>query len=237
MTPARFAVLFCATVALPAAAQVTRVSVSTAGVQADLGSWAPAVSADGRFVVFYSFASNLVDGDTNGLPDVFLRDRDTDADGMFDEAGAVATTRLNLGPGGAQSSGGFLEGRPAITPDGRYVTFVSSAPNLLPGADPLVSSLYRLDRQTNTLIRVADRVTDYAISADGDIVAIAGVRSLDVIEIAAGRRTAISPPEVPDFDLPLQVIFGQIGLSADGRWVSAVRVRAYTFRVEPTEVV
>ena len=42
---------------------------------------------------------------------------------------------------------------------------------------------------------------------------------------------------MPDPNLPLQVLFVQLGISADGRWVSAVRVRAYTFRVEPTDVV
>src|SRR5262249_3071422 len=52
-----------------------RVSVSSAGAQANSGSTSPAISADGRYVVFTSFATNLVAGDTNGLTDVFLRDR------------------------------------------------------------------------------------------------------------------------------------------------------------------
>ena len=163
MFRASFAVSICLATAAPAAAQVTRVSVSTAGVEANQWSGVPAISADGRFVVFTSFASNLVDGDTNGRPDVFLRDRDTDADGVFDEVGAVATTRLNLGPGGVQSSTSTSIGaRPAITPDGRYVMFGSDAQDLLPGGEPLRNDLYRLDRQTNTLIRVAAGAGDYA---------------------------------------------------------------------------
>ena len=55
-------------------------------------SGGPAISATGRFVAFRSLATNLVAGDTNDAADVFLRDRDTDADGVFDEPGAVATT-------------------------------------------------------------------------------------------------------------------------------------------------
>src|SRR5690349_15092004 len=67
---------------LPAAAIgrgiTSRVSVSSTGQQANGDSQvdeAPAISADGRFVAFYSYASNLVHGDTNGLSDVFVRDR------------------------------------------------------------------------------------------------------------------------------------------------------------------
>ena len=65
----------------PAFAQVARVSVSSAGVEANGPSGPPSISGNGRFVVFASAATNLVAGDTNALVDIFLRDRDTDADG------------------------------------------------------------------------------------------------------------------------------------------------------------
>ena len=52
-----------------------RVSVATGGTQANGGSYGPAISADGRYVAFVSDASNLVPGDTNDHPDVFVRDR------------------------------------------------------------------------------------------------------------------------------------------------------------------
>jgi Tol biopolymer transport system component len=56
--------------------QVTRkVSVGPGGQQANVDSFEPAISADGRFVAFTSFASNLVPGDTNVLEDIFVRDR------------------------------------------------------------------------------------------------------------------------------------------------------------------
>ena len=51
------------------------VSVSSAGVQGNDASFDPSISADGRYVAFESDASNLVAGDTNGYPDVFVRDR------------------------------------------------------------------------------------------------------------------------------------------------------------------
>ena len=120
--------------AAPAVAQIVRVSVSTAGVEGNGLSTAPAISGDGRFVAFASAAANLVAGDTNGLTDIFLRDRDTDADGVFDEPGAVATTRLNLGPGGVQAND--ASSNPAITPDGRFVCFISKATNFRAVAVP-----------------------------------------------------------------------------------------------------
>jgi hypothetical protein len=51
----------------------TRVSVDSHGVQAQGRSSTPSISGDGRHVGFYSFASNLVPGDTNGVPDVFVK--------------------------------------------------------------------------------------------------------------------------------------------------------------------
>jgi Tol biopolymer transport system component len=50
-----------------------RASVSSAGVEGDANSFGPSISADGRFVAFYSAASTLVGGDTNGFMDVFVR--------------------------------------------------------------------------------------------------------------------------------------------------------------------
>ena len=52
-----------------------RVSVSSAGAQADAISWGGSISADGRYVAFCSGANNLVPDDTNNSPDIFVRDR------------------------------------------------------------------------------------------------------------------------------------------------------------------
>lgn len=102
-----------------------RTGNSTALVSANAGntgpgngkSYAPAISADGRYVAFVSEASDLVDGDTNSRPDVFIRNL------------AANTTRLVT----RSQSGGFgngFSGEPAISADGRFVSFTSSSTNL-----------------------------------------------------------------------------------------------------------
>jgi trimeric autotransporter adhesin len=98
---------------------VTRVSVSTAGQQADGFSSSPATSANGRYVAFVSDADNLVPGDTNQFPDVFVRDTCFGA-----PSGCVASTvRVSLNNDGTQI---LLEnGEPAISADGRFVAFGS----------------------------------------------------------------------------------------------------------------
>ena len=96
----------------------TRVSVSSAGTQANGASFAPNVSKDGRFVVFSSDANNLVTGDTNGQRDIFLRDLTTNT-----------TTRLSLAMNGAQPNAAC--NNPVINADGTWVAFESTATNLI----------------------------------------------------------------------------------------------------------
>lgn len=99
----------------------TRVSVDSAGVQADsasapFGSYSPAISADGRYVAFTSHASNLVANDTNGCADVFLRDT------MLG-----VTTRVSLTTAGVEgmSDTGATIYTVVISSDGRYVAFTT----------------------------------------------------------------------------------------------------------------
>ena len=97
-----------------------RLNVSTAGAEANGETFFQNMTPDGRVVLFASSASNLVDGDTNGTFDIFLRDRDTDRDGVLDEPGSVRTVRVSQGPAGEQPgvyAGGLL------SPDGRFVLF------------------------------------------------------------------------------------------------------------------
>src|SRR5688500_16203804 len=84
------AILFLVTGSWPAAAQSVLVSAASDGTEGNGDSFSPTISDGGRFVAFVSTSTNLVAGDTNGFVDVFLRDRDADADGVFDEAGAVS---------------------------------------------------------------------------------------------------------------------------------------------------
>lgn len=98
-----------------------RVSVDSAGVQSDRDCENPSISTDGRFVAFDSTATNLVVGDTNGVRDVFLHDRDTDEDGIFDEAGQISTIRVSVDGAGAERA--RASSVASVSGDGAWVAF------------------------------------------------------------------------------------------------------------------
>jgi len=131
------------TLAGPLAAQMTtRVSVGTGGTQGDLESYSPAITADGRYIAFYSDASTLVAGDLNGVGDIFLRDRLN-----------RTTILVSLGAGAVQADGD--SNYPALSDDSRIVAFESQATNLA-GADANgVSDVYLRDRQSGLTTRVS----------------------------------------------------------------------------------
>ncbi len=113
-----------------------RVSVSSDGAQANSIAWLPSISADGRYVAFSSYASNLVPGDTNDSTDAFVRDRVSHV-----------TQRVSVSSDGAQANS--ASNVPSISADGRYVAFSSYASNLVPG-----------DTNDSTDAFVRDRVSD-----------------------------------------------------------------------------
>ena len=120
-----------------------RVSVSSAGRQAggdrtNNGSNAPAISADGRYVAFHSYASNLVRGDTNRVPDIFVRDRK-----------GRKTARVSVSGGGRQADQESL-GSSAISADGRYVAFTSLATNLVAGDVNGITDVFVRDLRSGT---------------------------------------------------------------------------------------
>jgi cysteine-rich repeat protein len=132
-----------------------RVSVASDGTEGiggtvSEGAAFPAISADGRFVAFWSRYGNLVPGDTNNTYDTFVHDRDADEDGIFDETGVGerATTRVSVSSGGGESASPAAFDYPAISADGRYVAF-ASVDNLAPGATGNGLKVFRHDRATN----------------------------------------------------------------------------------------
>ena len=141
----------------PEAVATIRVSIGTAGEQANAGTAEGRISASGRFVLFSSGASTLVPGDTNAATDAFLHDRDSDLDGVFDETGAVRTTRVSTRTDGAQAEGASSAG--VMSPDGRFVVFASTASNLWPVSPGSVEQLYREDLVTRTLTLVSHAPT------------------------------------------------------------------------------
>ena len=117
---------------------ITRiVSVSSSGVSGNYHSYTPAISADGRYVVFQSGASNLVSVDTNAFYDIFVHDMQTDI-----------TTRVSVSSSGTEGNNNSYH--PAISANGRYVAFDSGASNLVNGDTGSVDVFVR-DTQTKRL--------------------------------------------------------------------------------------
>ncbi len=151
-----------------------QISVSSSGAEANGSCMDPAISADGRFVAFTTIwrTDNLVSGDTNGSPDIFVRDR---------EAGT--TERVSVDSSGTEANDDFYGSyEPAISADGRFVTFVSGADNLVPADTNGAHDVFVHDRTTGETERVSvdssGRETDGgsqpAISGDGRLVAFTG---------------------------------------------------------------
>jgi hypothetical protein len=105
--------------------QIFPVSVAWNGADPNGSSNLPSVTPDGRFVVFASEANNLVKGDSNGVADIFLRDTCIGSAITC----VPATTRLSVGPDGEANG---PSSAPAISSDGRFVVFNSTATNLVP---------------------------------------------------------------------------------------------------------
>jgi Tol biopolymer transport system component len=150
-----------------------RVNVSSRGKQANLDSYNPSISDDGRYVVFDSFASNLVPDDLNRNGDVFLRDLT-----------GSTTTRVSRGADGKETraNSGFA----TISGDGNVIAFESSATNLRSGSPGRVTDIYVVDH-AGTVLDWVDRASgggepnggsgDISLSRDGRMVAFASAAS------------------------------------------------------------
>lgn len=184
-----------------------------------------ALSADGRYAVFTSQAPDLVPNDTNGVADVFIRDR---------ELGT--TRRVSVGSGGQQGDGATRGCD--VSDDGRFVAFTSSASNLVAGDTNGVRDVFLrdLDLGTTTLVSgpgptvVGDGISEHpSISGDGAMVVYSSIATnlvpgdsnqrVDVFlfDAATGQNRRLSEgpggaggdgnSQLPD-------------ISADGQWVA-----------------
>jgi hypothetical protein len=124
----------------------TRVSVGTGGTQGNAAGRILALSGDGGLALFWSRSSNLVDGDTNRIADLFIHDQV-----------AGTTERVDVGGGGVQANG--AEDGATMTPDGRYVAFNSRASNLRTGKQDRNHSfdVYLRDRVRGVTMLVSKR--------------------------------------------------------------------------------
>lgn len=137
-----------------------RVSVDSNGGEANGYSYTPTISADGRFVAFYSLADTLVSGDTNDVSDVFVHDRATGA-----------TERVSVNTDGSETFGLYGSRYADISADGRFVVFASDATDLIADDTDDVEDIFVHDLVTGTTDRVSVDASNPVISGDGRYVA------------------------------------------------------------------
>jgi len=149
-----------------------RVSISSIGDEANFSCYGPDISDNGRFVAFRSTATNLVAGDTNYWPDIFLHDRQSDT-----------TERVSVDSDGLESNGASYEA--SIGVDGRFIAFRSSANNLVADDTNGYTDVFVRDRQGLTVrisvdsegVEADDSSYFPVISSDGMVVAFYSLAS------------------------------------------------------------
>jgi Tol biopolymer transport system component len=171
---------------------IVRASVDRTGQDANAGSLDSSISSDGRYVAFWSRASDLVAGDGNGRQDVFVRDLRT-----------KHTVRASVDTAGGDANGDSFY--PTISGDGRYVAFASRATDLVAGDGSATEDIFVRDLRAGTTTRVtvdtgggdANANTRHArISADGRHVAFASPAS----DIVTGDGNGLEDVFVRDLD-------------------------------------
>jgi TolB protein len=171
--------------------ETQRISVDSSGIEGNNESSGPALSGNGRFVVFHSKANNLVGGDGNYAIDVFVRDIKTGI-----------TERVSLDSAGAEGNSTSIY--PTISGNGRFVAFHSTATNLIPDDTNLTADVFVRDLKTGITELVSldsagvegNSTSIYpAISGNGRFVAfetyadnLAADDNNDVIDIIVRRR-------------------------------------------------
>lgn len=184
------------------------VCVDDAGVQGTNASDAPAISADGRFVVFQSRSTTLVPGDTNQFNDVFVRDLVL---GKTERVSVGAFGEQLAGPGSPQIT---LVTNPSISADGRWVAFNTTLVGAVPGDTNSKSDVFAFDRTTRTIHLLSRGLSlssgdagsfRPAISADGTSVAFQS----DAGNLVANDTNAT--PDVFVADVPAPVLTFCVG--------------------------
>jgi Tol biopolymer transport system component len=195
------------------AGQTRRASVSSAGVQGNGASWAPQLDASGTLVAFASLASNLVPGDGNAAPDLFVHDLST---------GQTELVAVNT----SGERGYWIDLWLDLTPDGRVLAWASNAAGLVPGDTNGLQDVFVHDRETGTTRRVSVSSAGAeangeskrpSLSADGRFVAfeswatnlVPGAASGGVFvhDLVTGTTERVGPG-------------GAASISADGRFVA-----------------
>jgi Tol biopolymer transport system component len=192
-----------------------RVSLGPGGLEANGPSMNPSVSGDARFVAFASDATNLVSGDTNGVRDVFVRDRTTGV-----------TERVNTGEGGAEVKS--PSGTPEISADGQVVVFTSPASKLVEDDTNKRPDVFAHDRGSGVTQLVSVGLEGVSakgssafpkISADGRYVAFESLASNLVVEDDNKRSDIFVRDRTAGTTERVSLTNG--GAQADGRSINA----------------
>lgn len=143
-----------------ATGSTTLISRNLSGGAAD--SYAPSISEDGKRIAFYSFQSNLVAGDTNGLWDIFVADI---------TAGTLKRVSLTASGGernqGTESASRLV--RPTISGDGRWVAYATTASNVVAGDTNGLQDVFVVDTQTGAVTRASTATNGAQADADAPI--------------------------------------------------------------------
>lgn len=197
--------------------RTTLASVGPGGVQGNGDSREASISADGRYVAFDSFASNLVPGDTNETYDVFRRDLRTGR-----------TALVSVGLDGPADQGAVF---PDISTDGNHVAFESSSTNVVPGDTNTTQDIFvrnlRAGRTERVSLTSAGLQSDLpsleaAISGNGRIVAFTAIggdpAAIQVRDRDKGTTRSVSDGVPGDPRSPI-IGYGTADVSSDGRFV------------------
>jgi len=187
----------------------TRVSVATDGTESDADSYAPSMSADGRYIAFTSDSDLLDPNDMNGFNDVFVHDMQTGT-----------TTMVSIATDGTPTDFGAWDG--VISADGQHVAFTTDT-DWLTSDQNASDDIYMRDlalartRRVTITSTTLDGGDTAAISSNGAFVAYEGSNGSMYLRDMGGANTRVTPPGVFGAgDTP--------AISGDGRWV------AYTSR-------
>jgi len=134
-----------------------RISVATEGDESTAEAFGGSISADGRYVAFYT-ASPLTAGETGSISDVYVRDR-----------WLGTTERVSVAANGQAANGNSI--KPVISASGRFVTFRSEATNLIAGDNNGLADVFVYDRQSRSLERASIATDGSEANAFSDVVA------------------------------------------------------------------
>jgi len=195
-----------------------RVSVAGSSEEANRHCQSPDISADGRIVAFLSAADNLVAGDTNAVPDVFIHDR-----------AAGTTERISISSLGAQADGACF-GRAALSADGRYVAFQCAATNLVPNDTNAASDIFVRDRVALVTTRVStgpggveanDGSSNPSMTGDGQLVAFdSGANNLHPHDRNSSIDVFVHDRATGVTEVVTRTVSG--GVASQGGWESGI---------------